>query len=206
MLKGTYFITATDTEVGKTFVSCYLLKKQQAQGDHTLGLKPVAAGSEKGINEDAVLLKNASSINLSLKHINPFCFKDACSPHIAAAMEGVELRAENVVEALQYPLSMSYDLCLIEGAGGWYAPLSDSETWRDIVRLLNVPVIFVVGMKLGCLNHALLTERALLHDGVEIKGWIANSLSKSMFQYDENLRTLKQNLTSPLLEIIEFQG
>lgn len=203
-MKGCYFVTGTDTEIGKTYSICYLLKKYAADGDSTLGLKPVAAGIENGVNEDAVLLQRYSSIDLPIDSINPYCFESACSPHIAAAEEGIQLTARDIKNALSHPLSLKADLCLIEGAGGWYAPLSDEITWSEFVNEMEIPVIFVVGMKLGCLNHALLTEKALLTEGVEVKGWIANALSADMFKYHENLETLKTRLSSPLLAEIPF--
>lgn len=205
-MKGCYFVTGTDTEIGKSYAIAYLLQKYQAKGLSTLGLKPVAAGMENGVNEDAVILQKYSSLDLPIDTINPFCFKSPCSPHIAAREEGCELHALDIKNALSHPLSLFADLCLIEGAGGWYAPLSDDITWAEFVKVMKIPVIFVVGMKLGCLNHALLTEKALLSDGIEVKGWIANTLSPDMFKYQENLDTLKARLVSRFLCEVPYKA
>ena len=203
-MKGRYFVTATDTEVGKTYVSAYFLKKYQDQGYQTLGLKPVASGTIDGVNEDALHLQKSSSIKLPLDTINPFCFEAFCAPHIASLETGTFINTAGILTALQKPLSLESDLCLIEGAGGWSVPINDKEMWVDVVRALNVPVIFVVGMRLGCINHALLTERAIISDGIPIKGWVANMLDNDMDKFQENLDTLKSRLQSPLLEIVPY--
>jgi dethiobiotin synthetase len=200
-MKGCYFVTGTDTDIGKTYATCYLLNKYREQGLTTLGLKPVAASGD-----DGALLQRFSTLSLPLDSINPFYLEEACSPHIAAQTQGLELTVRSLRNAIAYPLSLKADLCLIEGAGGWYVPLSDRICWTDVVRSLDIPVIFVVGMKLGCINHAILTEKALLNEGMKIKGWIANNLSDEMFKYDENLATLKSKLVSPLLEVIPYKA
>lgn len=198
-LEGNYFVTGTGTGVGKTFVSSKILSASAALGKKVIGLKPIASGAENGVNEDAVALLEASSLNLELKDINPFCFEPAIAPHIAAKQAHVELTADKIVNAIAPVLNQQTDLCLVEGAGGWAVPISEQQWWCDVVRLLDMPVIMVVGMTLGCINHAMLTERAILADNCMLAGWIANRIDSSMSCYQQNLQTLKSNLTSPFL-------
>lgn len=203
-MMGRYFVTATDTEVGKTYVSAHYLKKYQQQGYRTLGLKPVASGTIQGVNEDALSLQHASSIKLPLNVINPFCFDAFCAPHIASRETNTLINSSGILHAIESPLSLEYDLCLIEGAGGWSVPINEKEMWVDFVRKLDVAVIIVVGMRLGCINHALLTERAIIDDGIPIKGWVANMIQPNMSMFKENLDTLKSHLTAPLLDVIPY--
>lgn len=204
-MKGCYFVTGTDTEIGKTHSVCYLLQKYGRAGLTTMGLKPVAAGSDNGVNEDALMMKQYASLELPLDMINPFCFKEPCSPHISAKLESCELKRDEIVKVLKETLDRTQsDLCFIEGAGGWYAPLSDTISWKEVVQSMKLPVIFVVGMKLGCLNHAMLTEKALLADGIEVSGWIANKLSDNMPFYQDNLNTLNTHLSTPMLAEIPY--
>ena len=197
--KGTYFITGTCTSIGKTFVASKLLRAADKKGFSTVGLKPIASGAENGINDDALVLLESSNIPLTLNDINPQCFELPIAPHIAAAQQHLTLDAKQIVESIEPVLTLNADVCLIEGAGGWAVPINDQQTWSDVVRLLDVPVIMVVGMRLGCINHALLTERAILDDGVVCHGWIANRIDKTMLCYEENLATLKQRMSSNFL-------
>lgn len=198
-LTGTFFITGTGTDIGKTYTSVVLLNRAQRLGQRVLGLKPVASGSINGVNEDAVALQQASNIELDLSQINPFCFEDPIAPHIAAAKQNVALAAEKLVSSLPDLNLLKPDLCLIEGAGGWEVPLNEQEMWSDFVIKLDIPVILVVGMTLGCINHAILSERAILADNCVLHGWIANPLDVNMLCYQENLQTLKKRLKSPFL-------
>lgn len=199
VLKGNYFITGTSTGVGKTYVSSLLLKSAQQKGYKTLGLKPIAAGAIKGINEDALILMDATNVTCNLKDVNPFCFEAPIAPHIAAKQEKIELNKTLIVDSLKPMLDLNADLCLIEGAGGWAVPINDNQMWSDVVQLLDVPVILVVGMTLGCLNHALLTEHAIIADRCVIEGWIANAIDPNMECYKENLETLKNKMQSKFL-------
>lgn len=206
LLYGNYFVTGTDTEVGKTFVCHQLLKHHRQAGLSTLGLKPVASGFEQGMLSDAVLLKKQSTKDLPLEVINPFRFAPPIAPHIAAAQAGVTLSAEGIATAMLPLLNCGIDLCLVEGAGGWAVPLNESEKWQAVVARLLIPVIFVVGMRLGCINHAILTEQAMLASRVNVAGWIANQLSPDMLVYQQNLDTLKHELRTPYLGEVPWQG
>lgn len=205
-MKGTYFVTGTDTEIGKTYASSFLLKKYARLGWKTLGLKPIASGAVDGQSEDALALKAASSIDLPLDMVNPFCFTPPIAPHIAAREAGIEISSQGLLEGLAPSLSITADLCLIEGAGGFCVPINETEMWEDVVRAFDIPVILVVGMRLGCLNHAMLSERAIIGAGLTYKGWVANQLSPNMDSYQENLQTLKAKLHSPLLEEVPYGG
>ena len=198
-MKEIFFITGTDTDVGKTYIACQLLRAAQQQGLRILGLKPLAAGAEKidgeWRNEDAVLLQQAATVKLPYTSINPFCFEVAAAPHLAAQKIGTSLSANTIAQNVRKVLDESeFDYCVIEGAGGWRVLLNDTETMADVVTLLQIPVILVVGMKLGCINHALLTAEAIKKDGVTLHGWIANDLGIPMPLLEENIATLERLL------------
>lgn len=199
-----YFITGTDTEVGKTFVSVALLQRAGALGYTTAALKPVAAGAEASNgslrNDDAVALMEAVSPPVAYRAINPFCFREAIAPHIAAANENCHLDVAAIVAASQPFLTGRADFAVVEGAGGWRVPLNDGETFADLARTLALPVILVVGMRLGCINHALLTAEAVERDGLRLAGWVANRPGPEMMaRYRENLATLATLIKAPLL-------
>ena len=205
-MKESFFITGTDTNVGKTYIACQLLRAAQERGCSTLGLKPLAAGAEKIAgewrNEDAVLLHQAATIKLPYADINPFCFELAAAPHLAAKKIGITLDAKTIAQNVRNTLDESdFDYGVIEGAGGWRVPLNNTETMADVVKLLQIPVILVVGMKLGCINHALLTTEAIKADGVTLHGWIANDLGNPMPLLEENIATLEQLLSAPRIPI-----
>lgn len=202
MSRQIFFIAGTDTDAGKTFVACQLLRAAQQRGLRTLGLKPLAAGAEntaQGLrNNDALLLQQASTVQLPYAAINPFCFVEAIAPHIAAEKNHIRLNANDIAQGIRHTLdNTAFDYALIEGAGGWRVPLNEQETLADVVKLLNVPVILVVGMKLGCINHALLTAEAIKADGVTLHSWIANDLGKPMPFLAENIEALEQHLGCP---------
>ncbi len=207
------FITGTDTEVGKTYISCQLLKYFNNKNLSTVALKPIASGCDETLkNQDAVLLSQEASVKLEYAKINPFIFKEPIAPHIAAANEGKSLTVASVMKAIQEPLQSKADICIIEGAGGWYVPLNSKETYSDVVKTAELNVILVVGMKLGCINHALLSVKAILNDKVKLLGWIANCVDPKMQQLDENIATLRTMLPVPCLgvagygEDIDFAG
>ncbi len=206
MTREQFFITGTDTDVGKTFIACHLLRTAQQRGLRSLGLKPLAAGAQltaDGLrNSDALLLQQYASVQLPYAQINPYCFAEAVAPHIAAAQQQTALRATAIAQTLHQTLnSCAYDYAVIEGAGGWRVPLNNNETLADVARLLQLPVILVVGMKLGCLNHALLTAEAIRADGLHLHGWIANDLGNPMPQLAENIRALEQRMPAPRMDV-----
>jgi len=203
-----YFVTGTDTDVGKTLVSCALLGAAAAAGYSTLGMKPVAAGAgitEQGLrNDDAMQLHAASTLKLAYEQINPVCLPEPASPHIAAALAGRKVSVERLSGFCRGVLAQRADLTLIEGAGGWRVPLNEREYLSDLAKALKLPVLLVVGMRLGCLNHALLTAEALARDGLTLAGWIANRIDPGLQHYEQNRATLLRQFDAPLLAEIPF--
>lgn len=207
-MKQTYFVTGTDTDAGKTFVTCALLHKANAMGLRTLGLKPLAAGcdeTEEGLqNADALLLQQHSSVKLPYKQINPIALKEPMAPHIAAMRESRRLSADRLAAFCRGAMMQPSDLVLIEGAGGWRVPLNPSETLARLPQELKTPVIMVVGMKLGCINHALLTAEAISRDGLTLAGWVANVIDPEMAVLQENIDTVRASLHAPLLGVVPW--
>jgi dethiobiotin synthetase len=203
MAKKWLFITGTDTDVGKTVVACGFLAAANDQGLRTAAIKPVAAGCEitqQGMtNDDALQLQAAASHKLSYQQINPVALEPAIAPHIAAAESGVRMSASRLVGYCRGVSLMPVDMVVIEGAGGWRVPINSRETLADVARELECAVIVVVGMRLGCLNHALLTMEAIRRDGLQIAGWVANILDTEMPRLQENIDTLKQCINEPCL-------
>ncbi|ABV87127.1 dethiobiotin synthase [Shewanella pealeana] len=201
----TFFVTGTDTDCGKTLISSALLAA--AKGE-TVGFKPIASGceqTENGLrNSDALALMAASSIKLPYEDINPFAFEPAIAPHLAAAEKGVNLAPNRIEAQLKMAEYVGADFCLIEGAGGWRLPLGEGHFLSDVVQSMQLPVILVVGMKLGCLNHALLTAQAIKADGLNIVGWVANQVDKDMAYQEQNLESLKALLPAPCLGYVPY--
>ena len=203
MAKQWLFITGTDTDVGKTVVACGFLAAANQQGLRTAAIKPVAAGcevAEQGMtNSDALQLQAAASHKLSYQQINPVALEPAIAPHIAAAEAGLRMSASRLVGYCRGVSLMPVDMVVVEGAGGWRVPINSRETLADVARELECAVIVVVGMRLGCLNHALLTMEAIRRDGLQIAGWVANILDPEMPRLQENIDTLKQCINEPCL-------
>jgi dethiobiotin synthetase len=202
---STFFIAGTDTGVGKTHVTCALLYALRAQGLNACGMKPVASGcveTAEGLrNEDGLALQAASSAPVPYEWINPVALREPLSPHLAAAHEGVEIRLAPLWEAFER-LRDIHDVVLVEGVGGWLVPLSRGLLAADIARQWQLPVILVVGLRLGCLNHALLSARAIATDGCRLVGWVGNLIDPEMAAVDENLATLRQLLPAPCLGVL----
>ncbi len=198
-----YFITGTDTGVGKTSVAVALLQAAAKRGLSTAAVKPVAAGCEftsAGLrNDDALLLHKACTTALRYEQINPFALEPAIAPHFAALREGLHLDAKQLAAHCQKTLDLKAELTVIEGAGGWRVPLNARQTFADIAILLKVPVILVVDIKLGCLNHALLSAEAIRADGLSLAGWVANRASGVNECHGEMVAELKSRLAGPLL-------
>lgn len=201
-----FFIAGTDTEIGKTTIACGLLEKANQQGLRTLALKPVAAGAESTPegprNDDALALMQSASIELSYEQVNPVLFEPPIAPHIAAQQAGKRLTVSQLAGYCRGTLMTPSDFALVEGAGGWRVPLSGRETLAGLAVELHLPVILVIGMKLGCLNHALLTAEAIRRDGLPLAGWVANRVDPDMSCFDENVETLKQFLPAPCLGVV----
>jgi dethiobiotin synthetase len=200
-----YLVTGTDTGVGKTLISCALLHAFAAQGKKVAGMKPVAAGcDEDGLNEDVKKLRAATNTLASLGQINPYSFVLPVAPHIAAHHAGVNINFERILESYS-ELAAQAEVVIVEGAGGFQVPLNDTQDSADLAAALGLPVILVVGMRLGCLNHALLTVRAIIDCGLTCAGWVANEIDADMAALDENIQTLQQRIKAPLLGIVEYQ-
>nr|WP_242521838.1 dethiobiotin synthase [Motiliproteus sp. SC1-56] len=203
-----FFVAGTDTGVGKTHVTAALLEASARGGYRCAGLKPVAAGAEstaEGLrNEDALLLQRHASYPLAYEQINPVLLEEAIAPHIAAERAGKRLSAERLVGYCRGVMMQPLDLLLVEGAGGWRVPLNSVETLAELPKRLQLPCILVVGMRLGCINHALLSVEAIRADGVPLAGWIANRVDPGMDCYQENRDTLTRMLGAPPLAELPF--
>lgn len=202
-MSQTYFVTGTDTDVGKTVCCVALLQAANQQGLTTLAYKPIAAGcapTEVGLrNEDALILQKNSSISIDYQLVNPISYQDPIAPHIAAERENRPISLDRITIGLQQLQHHQADLLIVEGAGGWHLPINNEQLLSQWVIEQNLPVILVVGMKLGCLNHAMLTYQSLINDGLKVVGWIANKLATEMPFYQQNLQWLKQKISVPLI-------
>lgn len=206
MMAKTFFVTGTDTDAGKTLVACALLSLAKRSGLTTAAVKPVAAGCEKVgdslRNADALALQAQCNPALLYEQINPVAFLPAIAPHIAAQQSGREITVNRLVGLCRGVTYGRAALTVIEGAGGWRVPLNTRETLADLARELNHPIILVVGMKLGCINHALLTYEAIVRDGLVVAGWVANCVQPHMDVLEQNLATLIQRLPAPCLGVV----
>lgn len=204
------FITGTDTGVGKTYISCILLKEFNAQGFSTFGIKPIASGCSmqqgKLVNEDALALQQAASVKQNYDRVNPIALEMPVSPNIAAELSGKLLSKSDILNKIAPSLAVSANIKIIEGIGGWLVPLSNDLTMADVVKTLDIPVILVVGIRLGCLNHALLTVRSIQQMQIPLLGWIANCIEPEMLACEENIETLKNWIPAPCLGVIPFGG
>jgi dethiobiotin synthetase len=202
------FITGTDTGIGKTLVAATVLAAFEAAGLRAAGMKPVASGCELragGLrNADAELLIAHSAGSPAYDLVNPFALPQPIAPHLAAADAGTELRLEPIEAAFAALLRAQYDHVVVEGVGGWAVPLSASLMQADLVRALKLPVILVIGLRLGCLNHALLSSRAIAADGCNLIGWIGNQIDPQMARVDENVVTLRARIAAPCLGVLPF--
>ncbi|MBS0354382.1 MAG: dethiobiotin synthase [Proteobacteria bacterium] len=204
-----YFIAGTDTEIGKTFATCALLHAARALGLRAVGMKPIAAGAEmvdgEFLNEDAARLRAAGSFDPGLALLNPYSLASPIAPHIAAAEEGVTIDPARIDTAFQ-ALRTQAELVLVEGVGGFRVPLGDDFDTADWAQHLGLPVILVVGMKLGCISHALLTAEAIQARGLRLAGWIANQVDPAMLRFEQNLEALTRRLPIPLLGVLPFRA
>lgn len=199
-----YFVTGTDTGVGKTLVSCALLHAFALAGKTAIGMKPVAAGCEAGKWLDVEQLIAASTVSAARERINPYALVPPIAPHIAAKQAGVTIDLAVIQQAF-YALQKTADRVIVEGAGGFLVPLGDRYDTRDLACALGLPVVLVVGLRLGCLNHALLTAQAIQSSGLPLAGWVANQIDPAMASLAENVDTLQQRLAGPLLGVLPYR-
>lgn len=203
-----FFITGTDTGVGKTFVTCALLHNFREQGVEAIGMKPIAAGADMtpdGLrNDDIEALCEASSVKLASEDLNCYLLAEAIAPHIAAANEDVDIDFDVIRQRFDQLAELA-EVVLVEGVGGFMVPLGEQVDTADLAADLDLPVILVVGMRLGCLNHALLTQEAIRARGLTLAGWIANQIDPTMAEFDANVEALEERIRAPLLGVVEFQ-
>lgn len=210
-MSRTYFITGTDTGVGKTLVAAALLEAAGARGLRTVGLKPVAAGctqrAGEWVNEDALRLMAAATVPLPYMLVNPVALEPAIAPHVAAARAGVPLAAAPLAADCAGALAeAAADFAVVEGAGGWLVPLNATETLADVAVRLGLPVVLVVGLRLGCLNHALLTAAAIRSSGLPLAGWVGTAPGEPMPALVDNVATLRARLAAPCLGVLPDLG
>ena len=202
-----FFIAGTDTDVGKTVASKAILQALGAKGINTIGYKPVAAGSDKTAegwrNSDALHLQKAATLDIAYDDVNPYALELPASPHIAAKYEHVEIKYEVLSEKLAHHKEQS-DIVLVEGAGGWRVPVSDTDSLSTWVQQEQLPVVLVVGIKLGCLSHALLTAEIIKADGLNLVGWVANRVNPGTEHYAEIIDMLEDRLDAPKLGEIPY--
>ena len=202
-MTAAYFVTGTDTEVGKTTIAAGLLHAARLAGLSTAAAKPVASGCEKTVdglrNSDALALLGECTLPLRYEQVNPLAFEPAIAPHLAAREAGIELTVAALAEPVRQVLALQAQFSLVEGAGGWRVPLAGDETLSDLAIQLGLPVILVVGVRLGCINHALLSAEAIERDGCKLAGWVANIVDPATSRLQENLDTLDERLEAPCL-------
>jgi dethiobiotin synthetase len=199
-----FFVTGTDTGVGKTLVSCALLAGLAEKGLRVAGYKPVAAGCDvDGLNDDARQLLAASNLPLAYAQVNPYCLAEPIAPHIAAAHAGVRIEFARILDGYR-ALAAAADHVVVEGAGGFRIPLGEDRDSADLARELGLGIVLVAGMRLGCLNHALLTAEAVAARGLALAGWVANVRDENMPALEENIAALQQRIAAPLLGVIPF--
>lgn len=205
-MKKRYFIAGTDTDAGKTMVACALLAKARSLGLTTAAVKPVAAGcidTQQGLrNDDAEQLLEQCTLPLYYEQVNPVAFVEPIAPHIAAQKMGQRMQVDRLTGFTSGVLAQGANFTLVEGAGGWRVPVNERETLADLAVALSMPVVLVVGMRLGCINHALLTVEAITNDGLVLAGWVANCIDPNMAEVTANIATLQHRINAPLLGVV----
>ncbi len=204
-----FFITGTDTGVGKTTITLGLMQALQARGQLVTAMKPVASGCVSTaaglISDDARRLQARSSIDVDFDQMNPYAFEPPIAPHLAAEAVGVRINIQIIERGLRC-LATDVDQVLVEGVGGWLVPISQRQTMADVALALGLPVIMVVGVTLGCINHALLTAGAVQSSGLRLVGWVANRVDPQCEQPDDVIAALRGWLMAPLLADVPYQA
>lgn len=207
-MQNGFVVTGTDTGIGKTLISAALCHACTQQGMRVAAMKPVASGCEETLaglrNADALMLARYCDPELSYDEINPVALQEACAPHIAAQKAGVEIDMDVLLTQFAR-LAQSYDVTIVEGVGGWQVPINETHSMADLFTAMRLPVILVVGMRLGCLNHALLTQQAILASGLPLAGWVANHCDAQFANCQENIDYLQAHLAAPLIAEIPCQ-
>jgi dethiobiotin synthetase len=202
-----FFVTGTDTGVGKTLVACALLHAFAARGNTTVGMKPVASGAEWRagvlVNDDVERLVAAGNVDAPREHVNPYCFEPPIAPHIAAERAGASIALDRIEESFR-ELAARAQVVVVEGVGGFRVPLGAGGDTAQLAARLGLPVVLVVALRLGCLNHALLTADAIAARGLKLAGWIANEIDSGMSAQDENVRTLERLIKAPRIARIGY--
>lgn len=205
-----FFITGTDTGVGKTLITGALLLGARELGWQAVGVKPLSAGCVRQdgqlVNEDALLLQRCASLKLPYAAVNPVALELPIAPHLAALHMGINLRVQPLVQAVEKVAEESVEVLLVEGVGGWLVPLNAAETMAEVAQSLAYPVILVVALQLGCLNHALLTVRAIEASGLALAGWVANTVAPGMLAAEETLAALEQRVPGLRLGTVPYLG
>jgi dethiobiotin synthetase len=208
--KKGFFILGTDTNVGKTTIAVNLLSFLKSNGYSTLGLKPIATGAlltENGLrNSDAIHLQKTATIPIPYEQVNPFCFLAPIAPHIAAAQQSRRLSVNKIMALCELTLNLKADYYVIEGLGGAAVPLNEKETMLDLIQELALPVILIVGLRLGCLNHALLSYEVLKKRNIPVVACICNQIDPDMLFYEENALYLKQAMKVPFFSFVHYQN
>jgi dethiobiotin synthetase len=208
-VNASVFVTGTDTGVGKTLVSAALIAALRRRDVGAVGMKPVASGctpTPDGLrNEDAEQLRAAAGGTPDYKRVNPYAFAPAIAPHLAAHDAGIRIQLESILDSFE-SLRREFGTVVVEGVGGWRVPLGHVLTTEHLAKALGLPVVMVVGLRLGCLNHALLTAEAVTTAGLRLAGWVANGIDSQMDRIDDNVDTLRRHLSTPLLGFIPYRG
>lgn len=207
-MKQGFFVTGTDTGVGKTLVSAALVHHYALKGLRSAGMKPVAAGCElkdgRWLSEDVAMLCAASNVVLPHEVVNPYAFEPPVAPHIAAEQSGITIELPVILDVFE-KAKAEVDALIVEGVGGFRVPLNDRDDTADLAEALGLPVILVVGMRLGCLSHALLTAESIQARGLKLAGWIANEIDPDMVEFKENLAALKKRISAPCLGVVCYK-
>lgn len=199
------FVTGTDTDAGKTFVVAALLHGLAQLGHRCLAAKPIAAGiGPDGKNQDAIMLQRSANVSVAYEQVNPILFAEPVAPHLAAAQHQQVINEQVLDQQLQQLSGYAADYLLVEGAGGWLLPISSERYLADWVAEQQLPVLLVVGVKLGCLNHAMLTVREIERSGCSLVGWVANCVDPNMALMQKNIEDLQQRIAAPCLAVVPF--
>ena len=208
MTPSHYFVTGTDTGIGKTTLSCLIIQQLVEQGAQVVGMKPVASGCDRVgkqlVSDDVVQLTATSNVKAPLEWINPYAFESPIAPHIAAKQSGSIIKIPTIVNAFK-ELTKIAEYVIVEGVGGFCVPLNETEDTSDLAAELGLPVIMVVGMRLGCLNHALLTAQSIRQKGLVIAGWYSNQLNPNMAFLQDNILALKERISEPYFGHIPYR-